>query len=112
MSATTLLLLTLAGGVGSALRYAVGRALDRGWHVGTLLVNLVGSALLGGLSAAASPTLVAVLGVGLCGGLTTYSAFAVQSVEQGPRRGAAYVVVTIAGCLCAAAAGWLVASAA
>lgn len=112
MSTTTLLWMTLAGGLGSALRYAVGRALDRGWHVGTLLVNLAGSALLGGLSAAASPTVLVVLGVGLCGGLTTYSAFAVQAVEQGPRRGTSYVVVTLAGCLCAAAAGWLVASAA
>lgn len=107
----SVVLVALAGAVGSALRYALARALDRGWHRGTLLANLSGSTLLGALAASASPTTLAVVGVGLCGGLTTYSAFAVQTVEQGPRRGAAYALVTLVGCVFLAALGWLASAA-
>jgi CrcB protein len=57
---------------------------------------------------------MSLLGVGFCGGLTTYSAFAVQSVQaaQGsPPRGAAYVVMTVAGCLAMATLGHLLVTA-
>lgn len=105
------LLVALAGALGSAVRWLVGRALDRGWHRGTLLVNLVGSGLLGALVGADAPTAVlTVVGVGFCGGLTTYSAFAVQTVTHArsgrPRRAAAYALVTVVGCLLVATAGW------
>lgn len=115
--AVTALLVATAAGVGSGLRYLAGRALDGGalpW--GTLLVNLLGSAALGGLAGSSVPPGVAtVLGIGFCGGLTTYSAFAVQTAERavdGRRwRAAAYALVTVAGCLLAATAGWAVAAA-
>ena len=51
----------------------------------------------------------ALLGTGFCGGLTTYSAFAVQSVRGGRRQGTAYVVVSVAGCLALATLGHLLA---
>lgn len=115
--AVTALLVAVAAGAGSGLRYLAGRALDAGalpW--GTLLVNLLGSAALGGLAGSDVPAgVTTVLGVGFCGGLTTYSAFAVQTAERAVdgRRGraAAYALVTVAGCLLAAAAGWAVAAA-
>lgn len=112
----TAVLVALAGALGSAVRWLTGRALDRGWHLGTLLVNLAGSALLGALVGADAPAAVlTVVGVGFCGGLTTYSAFAVQTVTDArsrrPRRGAAYALVTVGGCLLAATAGWAVAGA-
>ncbi|GAB3991866.1 fluoride efflux transporter FluC [Nocardioides marmoraquaticus] len=114
MTGLTVVLVAVGGGLGAALRYAAGRALDRGWHLGTLLVNVVGSALLGALVGADAPTAVlTVVGVGVCGGLTTYSAFAVQTVSHArsrrPRRAAAYALVTVGGCLLAATAGWAVA---
>ena len=61
-------------GAGSAIRFL---AADRwpGGHRGTLLVNVVGSLLLGLLSGAGAPVPL-VVGVGGLGALTTFSTFA------------------------------------
>jgi CrcB protein len=102
------LLVALGAACGAALRFLVGIGLDRRVHWGTLTVNLVGSFLLGTLvGAAVGGNEMALLGTGFCGGLTTYSSFAVQSVHAGPRRATAYVVATVAGCLLAATLGHL-----
>jgi CrcB protein len=107
------LLVALGAAVGAPLRYLLGTWLDRRWwHWGTLLVNLVGSFVLGMLvGAAVDGGRFALLGTGFCGGLTTYSAFAVQSVQSARAsrvRAAAYVVATLVGCLAMAALGhWL-----
>ena len=94
------LLVALGAAVGAPLRYLAGHWLDRRLHWGTLLVNLVGSAMLGALvGAAVEGHWLALLGTGFCGGLTTYSAFAVQTVQGGRRRGSAYAVMTVTGCL-------------
>ena len=82
------LLVALGAALGAPLRYLAGRLLDERWHGrlhwGTLLVNLAGSFLLGGLAGAAvEGRAMALIGTGFCGGLTTYSAFAVQSVVPG-----------------------------
>ena len=113
MGRVSALLVALGAAVGSPLRFLVGLWLDRRLHWGTLAVNLAGSFVLGLLvGAAVEGRWLALLGVG-CGGLTTYSAFAVQSVQAGQRRrrsGAAYVVMTIAGCLAVATLGHLLAT--
>jgi CrcB protein len=107
----TPLLVALGAGFGAPLRYLTGHWLDRRLPWGTLLVNLFGSAMLGALlGAAVDGNWLALLGTGFCGGLTTYSTFAVQTVEGGPRRGSAYAVMTVTGCLAAATLGHLVAS--
>jgi CrcB protein len=111
----TALLVALGAGVGSPLRFLAGRWLDQRRHWGTLAVNLVGSFVLGALvGGAVQGHAFALFGTGFCGGLTTYSAFAVQTVQVGRSdrvRGAAYVVVTVAGCLAMATLGhWVVSS--
>jgi CrcB protein len=107
----TALLVALGAAVGAPVRYLVGRLLDGRLHWGTLVVNLVGSAALGALvGAAVDGRWLALLGTGFCGGLTTYSSFAVQAVQGGPRRGTAYVVMTVTGCLAAATLGHLLAT--
>lgn len=104
----TPLLVALGAAVGAPLRFVAGRWLDGRVHWGTLTVNLVGSFVLGWLAGAGfSPRPMALLGTGLCGGLTTYSAFAVQTVGLGKWRGAAYAVATVGGCLLAATLGAL-----
>ena len=107
----TALLVALGAAVGAPLRFLLARVLDARFPWGTLLVNLAGSLALGALAGAAvSGRPMALLGTGFCGGLTTYSSFAVQSVGLGRAsrpRGAAYVVATVAGCLLAAALGHL-----
>lgn len=102
-------LVALGGGIGAALRYVVAGRLDapEGVPWGTFAVNVLGSALLGALSAMAlSGHAMALLGTGLCGGFTTYSAFAVQTHALGARRGTAYAAVTVTGSLAACALGF------
>ena len=115
MGRMTALLVALGASVGAPLRFLVGLWLDRRLHWGTLAVNLAGSFVLGLLvGAAVEGRWLALLGVGFCGGLTTYSAFAVQSVQaaQGSlRSGAAYVVMTVAGCLAVGTIGHLLTTA-
>lgn len=80
---------------------------------GTLLVNLTGCLIAGGLlvslDAAASPTWLAFLGVGVLGGYTTVSSFSLETVlmvRRGHATGAlAYVAASIFGCLAAAGLG-------
>jgi CrcB protein len=103
----TVLLVALGGAVGAVLRFVVAARLDRDVPWGTLAVNVVGSLVLGllvGLSVGAHP--YALLGVGFCGGLTTYSGFAVQSARL-RWRGAAYAAGTIVLAVGAAALGYL-----
>lgn len=104
------LLVALGAAAGAALRYLAGQLLDRRVTWGTLLVNLLGSLLLGWLvGRGIGGHWQALVGVGFCGGLTTYSTFSVQTVDAGARRGAAYAVVTVGGCLACAWAGYLLA---
>ena len=112
-------LLVVAGAlVGAPLRLLVTRLAARGgrdpaW--GTLAVNVVGSALLGlVLGAAAPPTVVALVGTGFCGTLTTFSTFGadvVRMIEQ--RQLARSLVLLVASVVLgvgAAALGYLLAS--
>jgi CrcB protein len=106
------LLVAAGAAVGAPLRLLAGHHLDRvrdghRMHWGTLLVNLVGSALLGwlvGHGVEGRPLLL--LGTGFCGALTTYSAVAVQSVNRGGWSGLAYAVGTVVGCLAVAWVGY------
>jgi fluoride exporter len=101
------LLVALGAALGAPLRLLAGHLLDRHTHWGTLLVNLAGSAFLGWLLGhGVDGYPLALLGTGFCGAFTTYSAFAVQSVNQGGRAGLLYAVGTVLGCLLAAWAGY------
>lgn len=110
----TWLLVALGAALGAPLRFAWAQLLDDEWPVGTLLVNALGSFLLGLCSVLAlSGQAMALVGTGFCGGLTTYSAFAVQTHERGRRLGSAYAVATLLLSLLACALGaWLGARAA
>lgn len=100
---STLGWVALGAAMGSPARYLTAHYLDRGRHYGTLAVNVVGSFILGVLGAhTGDVTTLALWGTGFCGGLTTYSSFAVQSVNAGPRRGTAYVIATLVLCIGAA----------
>ena len=106
----TVLYVALGAAVGAPLRYVAGHLLDRRVPWGTVLVNVLGSFLLGVLSGAAvSGAPLALLGVGFCGALTTYSAFAVQTVDRGPRLGLLNVALTIPCALLACTLGFVLA---
>lgn len=111
-------MVALAGGAGAVLRalviHRVGVRRDDPLPVGTILVNASGSLLLGILTGLSiyhglGSHLLAVIGVGLCGGYTTWSTASWETVHllhTGHRREA--VIYTVGGlvvCLAAAAAG-------
>jgi CrcB protein len=108
--------IALGGGAGSVLRAAVSAAFAHAhWPLGTLAVNVAGSALLGALAAwlpgrSPSPAVVAALTTGLCGGFTTMSTFALEVVQQwqggAPGRAAAYAVASLVLSVGAAALGY------
>jgi fluoride exporter len=107
----TALLVALGAAVGAPLRFATAHYLDDRVPRGTLAVNVLGSTLLGLLSALSlSGSAAAVLATGFCGGFTTYSAFAVQTHGLGRAAGTAYAVATLGLCLLGAAAGWALGS--
>jgi fluoride exporter len=97
----TLLAVIAAGAVGAASRFvldhAIGRMATGRLPVGTLVVNVTGSAaagVLAGLAARHSldEALRVVVGTGFLAAFTTYSTFAVETVrlaEDGGRRAAA-----------------------
>jgi CrcB protein len=98
------LLVALGAAVGAPLRYLVDRAVqarhDSLFPWGTFVVNVVGSALLGvlvGGVAATHPDLMALLGTGLCGALTTYSTFGFETVRLIEDGAILYALVNVAG---------------
>lgn len=113
------LLLVMAGGaVGSALRYGIGIALSsfsNSFPFATIVVNIVGSFMLGFIAGTIGTPFEIdqktklILGTGLCGGFTTYSAFAVETVALIEQRSAlalgTYIIITLVGCLASAWAG-------
>lgn len=101
----TVLLVIVGAAVGAPLRYLTDRAVqsrhDSVFPWGTLAVNLAGSFLLGLLATGATMhavpgSLVALLGTGLCGALTTYSTFAYETVRLAATRTRCYAAANIA----------------
>ena len=115
---SALLLLASGGALGALLRFWITRGwtklFPRNQHLPypTLLVNLLGSALLGALFALHLPDpstpiqepLLLFAGIGFCGALTTFSSFTLETItlsSQSLPRAALYLLLTIAGSLAA-----------
>lgn len=106
------------GAVGSVARAGLSVLLAaRGVPLGTLAINVAGSAVLGALAAwlpsrSASPALVAALTTGLCGGFTTMSTMAWETVQWWQAgawgRAALYAVASATCSALAAAGGWAI----
>ena len=89
---TTVLWVALGGGLGSALRFGAGELMRRipafaAFPWGTLIVNVLGSLLIGWFLRWASvaettPQLRAFVAIGLCGGFTTFSTFAAENLAM------------------------------
>ena len=89
MNAYKIIIIGLGGFLGSVMRYITVRLVDGKMNTlfpyGTLTVNIVGSFLLGVIYMAAlrkaglSENGKLFLGVGFCGGFTTFSAFALEN---------------------------------
>lgn len=113
----TPLLVVLGAAAGAPLRLLATRLAGRSPELGTLAVNVAGSAVLGvllGLTDVPAPV-VALVGTGFCGALTTFSTVGADVVrlldEQALGRAAGYLLSTLVLGLGAAAAGYALASA-
>lgn len=114
-------LVAAGAAVGAPMRYLLDRAIqtrhDSVFPWGTLTVNVLGCLVLGVLAGLPAPApLSALLGVGFCGALTTYSTFSYETLRLLQNRtyllatlnvvvslvaglGAAYVGITVAAAL-------------
>lgn len=119
MNLYTLLIIGLGGFVGSTLRYLTVRLVDSKFNTlfpfGTLTVNIVGSFLLGLVfmlatrKAGLTENARLFLGVGFCGGFTTFSAFAMENFNLLEQKliGTAllYIIISVVIGISALAAG-------
>ncbi len=118
-----LLLVAIGGGTGAMLRYLVGRwalaAFGPGFPVGTLAVNLLGGLVMGlvvGMLARVNEGgehLRLLIGVGVLGGFTTFSAFSLEMVNMVTRNeiglAVAYATASVLGSMAALFIGlWIV----
>jgi CrcB protein len=120
---TSYLLVAAGGAIGSMGRAWVGllaaRLFGIGFPWGTMIVNVLGSAVIGVFAATAlspsrtllSPELRIFLMVGFCGGFTTFSSFSLQTFEllRDGRPGAALanILASVALCIAATAAAYV-----
>ena len=117
-----LLLVMLGGAIGAGFRYHVGtvalRNMGPGFPWGTLIVNLLGGLLMGLLIGSiardgqAGEPLRLFLGVGVLGGVTTFSAFSLETYNMVLRGDAmlagAYAIGSVFGAILLVGAGlWL-----
>lgn len=81
------LIVGLGGAVGAVMRYLIGLLPfnpDNGFPIKTFIINVVGAFVIGIVAALAAknamnPKLVLFLKVGICGGFTTFSSFALET---------------------------------
>jgi len=115
VNAGALIWIALGGAAGSVARALVGWSLQARPVWATLVVNILGSLLLGwlmarlgGLEPPAAARMQAFLAVGFCGGFTTFSTFSWQTLDLAMRgqwsAAAANVLLSVVLCL---AAAWL-----
>ncbi len=123
MNSLTYLLVALGGAIGSVLRAWISvlsvRLVGPGFPVGTIAINILGSAVIGVVAATAlnpsrtilSQELRIFLMVGICGGFTTFSSFSLQTfalLREGRAAAAlANVLLSVLLCVAATAAAYL-----
>jgi CrcB protein len=130
VTATVAAWVALGAALGAPMRFVVERRLSASWPWGTWLVNVVGSAVLGVLlgviagrgSQGSTTAVVALVGTGFCGSLTTFGGFAAQvldlalaPLDQAGRvravRALGYAALSVLTCVAVAAAAYVTARA-
>ena len=108
------LLVALGGAAGSVGRYWTGilfaGALGLDFPLGTLIINVLGSFIIGLADIAAGGSAMrSLIIVGFCGGYTTFSSFSLQTLELiragHPLAASLNVALSVALCLAATIAG-------
>lgn len=110
------LLIGIGGGIGSMLRYGASLLVgQKTFPLATLLINIIGSFIIGLVIAAALKQDInnnwkLFLATGICGGFTTFSAFSLENLQllQNERYGlfVLYLALSIVGGLAAVWCGF------
>jgi CrcB protein len=118
VSRRSALLIALGGALGASVRWATFAGLPtfHDFPVATFAINVIGSGILalvvvhGRTTFSGRPEVVDLLGVGFCGGLTTFSTFALEIAQLGrdgrPALAATYAATSV---VFGALVAWLVA---
>lgn len=116
----TTLIVALGGAIGAALRYLTNvgamRLFGAGFPMGTLAVNILGSAAMGVLvvvmAQKGGTRLAPFLMTGLLGGFTTFSAFSLDAVTLYQRgevfAAAGYILISVVAAIAALFVGMLI----
>jgi CrcB protein len=123
---TAYLWVALGGALGSMARYwmatAVAALTETSFPLGTLLINIIGSGVIGLFAAltggegrfVVSPDIRTFVMVGICGGFTTFSSFSLQTLDllqDGEvLRAGLYILLSVALCLVSVWLGYLAAT--
>ena len=103
----------LGGFIGAAIRYLIGLLpinTQNGFPVKTMLINIAGAFVIGTVVVLGgkrnwNPQLILFLKVGICGGFTTFSSFALETnqlMDQGAVWSAGlYIVLSVVGAVAA-----------
>jgi len=98
----TAVLVFVGAAVGAPLRYLTDRAVqsrhDSLFPWGTFSVNLVGCLILGALAGAGTALpgpLLALVGTGFCGALTTYSTFSYETLRLAEQKAYFYAAMNV-----------------
>jgi CrcB protein len=98
----TALLLVMAGAaVGAGARFLTDRAIqarhDSLFPWGTFTVNVIGSFVLGAITARVPSQVQLLVGAGVCGGLTTYSTFSYETLRLAEEGSSWYALLNVVG---------------
>ncbi|MDQ1484323.1 MAG: fluoride exporter [Actinomycetota bacterium] len=121
---TLAIVVALVAGLGAVVRYVVDTAIQRRhrsrFPLGTMTINVVGSFVLGLVTGLAlhhglDSRTATIVGVGFCGGFTTFSTWAWETVALARARAMTWAAVNVVGsvvlCMAAAALGLGIAAA-
>jgi len=119
MNLATMGWVVLGAGIGAPMRFIIDRMVSEKSAtsripLGLLVVNIVGSALLGIVLGLNNPTLIVVAGSGFCGALTTFSGFAWEANAMWRQRRAdfwIFATAMVALCILAFWLTWTITSA-
>ena len=102
-SVETLALVGIGGAFGALARYALIRSIpSQKFPIGTFLVNVIGSFILGAFTFSnSSSSVLLIVGVGICGSFTTFSTFSLETIRLIEEENLLYAIINSIGTLIA-----------
>lgn len=103
LSIETFALVGIGGVFGALARYALTQSIpSQNFPIGTFLVNVIGSFILGAFTFSNSSSgVLLIVGVGICGSFTTFSTFSIETIRLIEEENLLYATINSIGTLIA-----------